>query len=145
MFLRLVTRLPVVIALAIAVGCGGNSTSASNVVTSSSPYVQTDLVVGTGAVAAVGNRVTVNYAGWLYDTSKPDGKGTQFDANNGSTFTLSSGNLIEGWVRGVAGMRVGGTRRLIIPPELAYGSAGHSPSIPPNATLIFDITLVGVQ
>jgi FKBP-type peptidyl-prolyl cis-trans isomerase FkpA len=145
MFLRLVTRLAIVIALAIAVGCGGNSTSSSNVVTSSSPYVQTDLVVGTGAVATVGNRVTVNYAGWLYDTSKPDGKGTQFDAANGSAFTLSSGNLIEGWVRGVAGMRVGGTRRLIIPPDLAYGSAGRSPSIPPNATLIFDITLVAVQ
>jgi len=111
--------------------------------TSSAPYSQTDLVVGTGATAVATSTVTVRYEGWLYDTSKTDGKGTSFDSSANSTFALSQ--VIAGWRQGVPGMRVGGTRRLIVPPELAYGSAGSPPRIPPNATLIFDIGLLGVQ
>ena len=111
--------------------------------TSSAPYSQTDLVVGTGATAVATSTVTVRYEGWLYDTSKTDGKGTLFDSSANSTFALSQ--VIAGWRQGVPGMRVGGTRRLIVPPELAYGSAGSPPRIPPNATLIFDIGLLGVQ
>jgi len=111
--------------------------------TSSAPYSQTDLVVGTGATAVATSTVTVSYSGWLYDTSKTDGKGTSFDSSANSTFALSQ--VIAGWRQGVPGMRVGGTRRLIVPPELAYGSAGSPPRIPPNATLIFDIGLLGVQ
>ena len=86
--------------------------------------------------------MTVSYTGWLYDTSKPDGKGTQFDANPSATFALTG--VIAGWQRGVPGMKVGGQRRLIIPPELAYGRSGNG-AIPPNATLVFDIALLGVQ
>jgi FKBP-type peptidyl-prolyl cis-trans isomerase FkpA len=111
--------------------------------TSSAPYSQTDLVVGTGATAVATSTVTVRYEGWLYDTSKTDGKGTSFDSSANSTFALSQ--VIAGWRQGVPGMRVGGTRRLIVPPELAYGSAGSAPKIPPNATLIFDIGLLAVQ
>lgn len=123
--------------------CGGNSTSPSQT-TSSAPYSQTDLVVGTGAQVNAGNRAIVNYSGWLYDTSRPDGKGQQFDSGQGLSFVVGAGTVIRGWDIGVAGMRIGGQRRLIIPPDLAYGSAGRSP-IPPNATLIFDIALTGVQ
>jgi FKBP-type peptidyl-prolyl cis-trans isomerase FkpA len=131
------------ISLVAAGGCGSDTPTTPT--TSSAPYSQTDLVVGTGATAAVGNRVTVIYTGWLYDSGRPDGKGQQFDSQSGVTFLLAEGSVISGWVRGVAGMRVGGQRRLIIPPELAYGNRSPSPSIPPNATLLFDIALTGVQ
>jgi FKBP-type peptidyl-prolyl cis-trans isomerase FkpA len=120
----------------------GSDTPTSPTTTSSEPYSQTDLVVGTGTEAAPTSRVTVSYTGWLYDTSKPDGKGTQFDASPSATFALTG--VIAGWQRGVPGMKVGGQRRLIIPPELAYGSSGNG-AIPPNATLVFDIALLGVQ
>jgi len=110
--------------------------------TSSAPYSQTDLVVGTGTEAVATSRITVSYTGWLYDASKTDGKGVQFDSSPNATFPLA--NVIAGWQRGVPGMKVGGQRRLIIPPDLAYGSSGSGP-IPPNATLVFDIGLLGVQ
>ena len=84
------------------------------------------------------------YTGWLYDTSKTDGKGTQFDTSTSFAFTIGANAVIKGWDQGVAGMRVGGMRRLIIPPELAYGSVANGP-IPANATLVFDITLNAVQ
>ena len=127
--------------LLAAAGCGSSSSTAPT--TSSAPYSQQDLVVGTGAMAAATSTITVGYTGWLYDSSKAEGKGTQFDTSPGTTFPL--GNLIPGWVRGIPGMKVGGTRRLIVPPDLAYGAAGRAPSIPPNATLVFDITLLAVQ
>jgi FKBP-type peptidyl-prolyl cis-trans isomerase FkpA len=110
------------------------------------PYSQTDLVVGTGADAISGTSITVNYTGWLYDTSKADHKGLQFDTSVGKTpfsFTLGAGQVIKGWDQGVVGMKVGGTRELVIPPSLAYGSTRNG-SIPPNATLLFDITLVSI-
>jgi len=96
--------------------------------------------VGTGAQAFSPSRITVAYTGWLYDASRPEGKGTQFDSSASYAFQLGTGSVIRGWEQGVPGMRVGGQRRLVIPPDLAYGSAGRSP-IPPNATLVFDITL----
>jgi FKBP-type peptidyl-prolyl cis-trans isomerase FkpA len=133
--------------VAFASGCGGSDSTSPSPSTSSAAYSQTDLTVGTGAVAVIGRPVTVDYTGWLYDSTRPDGKGTQFDTSIGRgpfTFTLGGGSVIAGWDRGVANMRVGGQRRLVIPPELAYGSQGRSP-IPPNATLVFDITLLGVQ
>ena len=133
--------------LAAAVACGNDSSSTPTLPpTSSGPYAQTDLVVGTGAAAASGNRVTVSYTGWLYDTGKPNGKGNQFDTNTSFTFALGAGAVIRGWDQGVPGMRVGGQRRLIIPPELAYGATSPDPTkIPSNATLLFDITLTNVQ
>jgi FKBP-type peptidyl-prolyl cis-trans isomerase FkpA len=123
----------------MTIGCSGSNTTAP-----SGPFTKTDLVVGTGATAASGNSVTVDYSGWIYSPGSSNGKGPLFDANTGFTFTLGAGSVITGWDQGIVGMQVGGQRRLIIPPELAYGSTG-SGSIPPNATLVFDITLTAVQ
>lgn len=93
--------------------------------------------------------MSVNYTGWLYDPAGADGKGRQFDTSTGRgvfTFVLGTGAVIRGWDQGVAGMRVGGLRRLVIPAELAYGSTGAGNGvIPPNATLVFDVELVDVQ
>src|SRR5712671_3254974 len=119
-------------ALLAAAGCGSSNSTAPTP-TSSAPYSQQDLVVGNGATAAIGNTVTVGYTLWLYDSTKADGKGQVLQSSPSTQFLLSS-NLIAGWVRGVPGMRVGGQRRLIIPPDLAYGAAGSPPTIPGNAT-----------
>jgi FKBP-type peptidyl-prolyl cis-trans isomerase FkpA len=131
--------------VAACAACNSSDSPTATAPTSSSPFTSTDLRVGTGATAAVGSRITVAYTGWLYDTTKTDGKGTQFDTQTSILFTLQAGSLIQGWVQGIPGMKVGGQRRLIIPPELAYGSNGSGSSIPGNATLIFDITLLNVQ
>ncbi len=138
------TRSPLLLAamLLVPAGCGGGTPTSP---TSSAPYSQTDLVVGTGTQATAGRTVTVNYAGWLYDASKTDGKGTPFETNPSFSFQLGAGRVIRGWDQGVVGMRVGGQRRLVIPPDLAYGSAGAGGVIPPNATLVFDIGLLRVQ
>jgi FKBP-type peptidyl-prolyl cis-trans isomerase FkpA len=136
-------RVVLLLAVASAAACGSDPAPTQ---TSSGSYSQTDLVVGTGALAVSGSQVTVGYTGWLYDTSKPDGKGTQFETNPaGFSFRLGTGAVIAGWDRGVAGLRVGGQRRLVIPPDLAYGSAGSPPKIPGNATLVFDVALLNVQ
>ncbi len=114
---------------------------------STQPFSSVDLTVGTGTAAATGNVLTVNYTGWIYDPSKVDKKGLQFDTSIGRTaftFTLGSGSVIKGWDQGIVGMKVGGIRRLVIPPSLAYGSTRNN-SIPPNATLVFDIELEDVQ
>jgi FKBP-type peptidyl-prolyl cis-trans isomerase FkpA len=111
------------------------------------PYSQTDIVIGTGDPVSSTATVQVDYTGWLYDASQPDHKGLQFDSSIGRgpyTVTLGAGQVIKGWDNGVPGMKVGGVRRLVIPPSLAYG-ATRSGSIPPNATLVFDITLLSVQ
>lgn len=115
-------------------------------VTDSSPFRVIDLKVGDGAVAAAGYALTVVYAGYLYDAGQPDGQGRQFDVNNeGFRFSLGLSAVIDGWHEGLVGMRENGERRLIIPPELAYGATGQRPRIPPNATLLFDVTLIRVE
>ena len=124
-----------------AAGCGSANPTVPS--TSVGVYTQTDLVVGTGATAAVGSIVTVSYTGWLYDTGRPNGKGTQFDSGTLQPFVVGSANLIQGFQQGVVGMKVGGQRRLILPPELAYGSNPPS-GLPVNATLVFEITLISV-
>jgi len=134
-----------VAAMAAAAGCGDDSSPTA--ATPRAEYSQTDVRVGSGAQAASGKRVSVNYTGWLYNPSGQDGKGQQFDTSTGKgafSFTLGAGQVISGWDRGVAGMRVGGMRRLVLPPELAYGASGNGP-IPGNATLVFDIELLDVQ
>jgi FKBP-type peptidyl-prolyl cis-trans isomerase FkpA len=106
-----------------------------------------DTVVGKGKVAAAGNSVTVHYSGWLYSPKAPKQHGAAFDSSVGGepfTFKLGAGNVIKGWDQGVAGMKVGGKRTLIIPSELAYGNRTAGP-IPPNANLIFDVELLSVK
>jgi len=127
---------------ATAAACGETPTTPSTVA-----FKQTDILPGSGAEATSGMTVTVNYTGWLYDAKKIDGKGLQFDTSIGGdafAFLLGAGQVIQGWDQGVAGMKVGGIRRLIIPPSLGYGAVRYGP-IPPDATLVFDISLVDVQ
>jgi FKBP-type peptidyl-prolyl cis-trans isomerase FkpA len=108
-----------------------------------------DVKQGTGAEAVAGHTVVVHYTGWLYDTSKPDSHGTKFDSSRDRSapfsFALGAGRVIKGWDQGVEGMKVGGQRTLVIPPQLGYGARGAGGVIPPNATLIFDVELLEVQ
>ena len=106
----------------------------------------TDNKIGDGAAATPGSKVSVHYTGWLY---KDGAKGAKFDSSldRGQPFALTLGahQVIAGWDEGVAGMKVGGERTLIIPPELGYGARGAGGVIPPNATLMFDVQLLKVQ
>ena len=109
---------------------------------------KTDVVQGSGAEAHAGP-VSVHYTGWLHDPSKADGRGKKFDSSvdRGTPFEfhLGGGQVIQGWDQGVAGMREGGKRTLVIPPSLGYGARGAGGVIPPNATLQFDIELIKVR
>ena len=125
--------------LFVAAGCGSSTAPTPTVA-----FAQTDLRVGTGATAVAGKSVTVSYNGWLYDSTQTDNKGALFQTNPGFTFTLGTGAVIPGWDQGIPGMKVGGLRRLTIPPDLAYGANG-SGAIPPNATLVFEVGLLNVQ
>jgi FKBP-type peptidyl-prolyl cis-trans isomerase FkpA len=107
-----------------------------------------DHQTGTGDLAESGKSVRVHYTGWLFDNDAPDHKGKKFDSSRDRgqpfEFALGAGQVIKGWDQGVAGMRVGGHRTLTIPPELGYGARGAGGVIPPNATLVFDVELLGV-
>jgi len=107
-----------------------------------------DTVPGTGATARSGNNVRVHYTGWLLDAAAPQGRGRKFDSskdrNDPFQFALGAGQVIRGWDEGVQGMQVGGTRVLTIPPALGYGARGAGGVIPPNATLVFEVELLGV-
>ena len=108
-----------------------------------------DVKQGSGAEAVAGKIAVVHYTGWLYDPAKPDGKGAKFDSSRDSgksfDFPLGGGRVIKGWDQGVVGMKVGGQRTLIIPPDMGYGARGAGGVIPPNATLIFDVELLDVK
>src|SRR5262245_54565715 len=130
-----------------ATGTGMSATAKSDapagpVVTTASGLQYQDIVIGTGAEAKAGNTVSVHYTGWLTD-------GTQFDSsrNRGQPieFQIGTPYIIQGWNEGITGMKVGGKRKLTIPPSIAYGADGRPPVIPPNATLKFDIELMGVK
>ncbi len=112
-------------------------------------YSRTDLKIGTGREAQKGKGISVNYTGWLYDPSRPNMQGRMFDSSKDRgpfNFVLGVGQVIPGWDQGFDGMKVGGRRRLIIPPALAYGVDGAGGGIiPPNATLVFEMELLDVQ
>jgi FKBP-type peptidyl-prolyl cis-trans isomerase FkpA len=138
--MRAWTILAMLVLGALLSGCGDKSEGVTDLAI-------TDLVTGTGTTALAGSVVKVDYTGWLYDEKQADKKGTQFDTSIGGQplqFQLGAGQVIAGFERGVLGMRVGGQRRLYIPPTLAYGSTGTGP-IPPNATLVFEVTLRAVE
>lgn len=101
-----------------------------------------DLTVGNGAEAVAGKKVTVHYTGWLTNGTKFD---SSLDRGQPFPFPLGAGRVIQGWDKGVAGMKVGGKRRLTIPPQMGYGERGAPPVIPPNSTLIFEVQLLGVD
>ncbi len=107
-----------------------------------------DSASGSGKVATKGKKVKVNYTGWLYDPSKPMGRGQQFDTSVGRepfTFTLGGGEVIRGWDEGFENMKVGGKRKLIIPADMGYGTRGAGNVIPPNAALMFEVELIDVM
>ena len=114
--------------------------------TTSSGLTVADTKVGTGAEAKPGNNCVMHYTGWLYDNGA---KGTKFDSSldrgEPFEFPLGAGRVIKGWDEGVAGMKVGGKRTLIIPPQLGYGARGAGGVIPPNATLLFDVELLAIK
>ena len=121
------------------------TTETSNV----TDLIKTDNKLGTGAEAVAGRQVSVHYTGWLYDEKAPSHKGQKFDSsrdrNEPFEFGLGAGMVIKGWDQGVAGMKVGGQRTLVIPPQLGYGARGAGGVIPPNATLVFDVELLAVH
>lgn len=130
-------------------GSTSNPLGISKLDATSNDLKKLDIKQGAGAEAVAGRPVVVHYTGWLYDTSKPDSRGAKFDSSRDGnapfTFVLGAGRVIKGWDDGVAGMKVGGQRTLVIPPQLGYGARGAGGVIPPNATLIFDVELLDVQ
>jgi peptidylprolyl isomerase len=149
------SRFATTIALAAALALGGAfvlshqasaQTQGSQMTTTSSGLQFEDTVVGTGAAPATGQTCVMHYTGWLYQDGK---KGAKFDSSldrgQPFEFPIGTGRVIKGWDEGVATMKIGGKRTLIIPPALGYGARGAGAVIPPNATLIFDVELLGVK
>ena len=136
-------RLLVLVCLGAAAACGSNNPTSPSAVA----FSQKDLRLGTGAAAASGNSLTVNYTGWLYDPAKADFKGIQFDSTAAAgpfTFTLGAGTVIKGWDQGLVGLQVGGIRQLIVPPSLGYGNVRNG-VIPPYSALVFEVELLSIQ
>jgi FKBP-type peptidyl-prolyl cis-trans isomerase len=148
------SKLSLLMCVVLAAACGGKSEPPpvaaapppANLVTA---LQTTTLKPGTGAVIGGGQIAVVQYTGWLYEAGAADHKGKQFDSSRDRRepfkFPLDTGSVIKGWDQGVVGMKVGESRRLVIPPELAYGDAGAGGVIPPGATLVFDVELVGIE
>jgi len=128
----------------LAAGCGSTSPTGPS---STAPFSQVDLRLGTGTEAVAGNVLTVNYTGWLYDPTQTDLKGLVFDSSVTTTpfvFQVGVGQVIQGWDQGLVGMKIGGIRKLVIPSSLGYGGVRNH-SIPPFATLVFEVELLDVQ
>ena len=150
--MKRITFLPLALLLSVGIfsttACSGQATTTmetSNV----TELIKTDIKLGEGAEAVAGHDVTVHYTGWLYDEAAAGHKGKKFDSSRDRgepfDFPLGAGRVIKGWDQGVAGMKVGGQRTLIIPASLGYGARGAGGVIPPNATLVFDVELLGVR
>jgi FKBP-type peptidyl-prolyl cis-trans isomerase FkpA len=128
-------------ALALVGACGDTPTEPAPT------FTQTDLRAGSGTAAENGDTLSVFYTGWIYDASRPDQKGLQFETNVGRTaltFVLGRGQVIPGWDTGLVGVQTGTIRRLVIPPDRAYGPVRNGP-IPPNSTLIFEVEVAEIE
>lgn len=125
-----------------AANTGGAQTASAPQAAAVTDLKVEDLTVGNGAEAVAGKKVTVHYTGWLTNGTKFD---SSLDRGQPFPFPLGAGRVIQGWDKGVAGMKVGGKRRLTIPPQMGYGERGAPPVIPPNSTLIFEVQLLGVD
>lgn len=139
-------KLFVIAAVALLVaGCNDSNNNPTDPSQVNIEFTTTEIVTGTGPQAALGNATTVHYTGWLYNPAGADSKGSQFDTSlDGDpplSVVLGVSNIIPGFQQGIVGMRVGGKRRVYMPPNLAYGSSGSGP-IPPNASLVFEIELI---
>ena len=132
--------------VALLAACAGPATPAGGRV---EQLQRIDERVGTGAIATAGADVTVHYSGWLFDQDATNRRGKKFDSSvdrgEPFTFLLGAGRVIRGWDEGVAGMRVGGQRVLLIPPEDGYGRSGAGSAIPPNSSLVFEVELLDVK
>lgn len=152
-------NLTAAVLLAFSVSACADSNTATATGTAAQPVktnnalvtelIKADEKVGDGKLAVSGQKVTVHYTGWLYDPRAAKNKGTKFDSSldrgQPFTFLLGAGQVIRGWDEGVAGMKVGGKRTLIIPSYMGYGTRGAGGVIPPNATLMFDVELLEVR
>jgi len=143
---------PLLFGLLLIISCGSSvnspiqntpqQISASQFSTTTNGVQFHDITVGSGNITQPGRLLTVHYTGWLESGTKFD---SSVDRNDPFQFVLGAGRVIPGWEEGVNGMRVGGHRQLVIPPALAYGASGSGSTIPPNATLIFEIELINIQ
>jgi FKBP-type peptidyl-prolyl cis-trans isomerase FkpA len=144
---RLLRNTGVLLLLGAIAACSGKPAAAPPSSVTSMQSVE--LKSGTGDAVTAGKIAVVQYTGWLYEASAPDNKGKQFDSSRTAgqpfRFPLGTGQVIKGWDQGVLGMKIGESRRLIIPPDLAYGDNGAGGVIPPGATLVFDIDLVAIE
>jgi FKBP-type peptidyl-prolyl cis-trans isomerase len=144
-------KIALVACVALCAACSGKSEAPPSAA-AASPVTSLQTVTlkpGTGAAIGSGQIAVVQYTGWLYEAGATDHKGKQFDSSltrrEPFKFPLGTGSVIKGWDQGVLDMKVGESRRLIIPPELAYGDGGAGGVIPPGATLVFDVELVGIE
>ena len=156
-FKTLISASAIISVSVFLAACGSNNSQDSKPMETAAPtmsqanagFQKLDSVMGTGATARAGQTVTVHYTGWLFDASAPGNKGSKFDSSvdrgQPFVFPLGAGRVIKGWDNGFEGMRVGGKRTLIIPSHMGYGMRGAGDSIPPNATLLFDVELLGVK
>src|SRR6202789_4530926 len=145
-------KIALVACVALSAACGGKTEAPPSAAAAPSPVTALQKVTlkpGSGAAIGGGQTAVVQYTGWLYEAGAADHKGKQFDSSltrhEAFKFPLGTGSVIKGWDQGVIGMQVGESRRLIIPPELAYGDGGAGGVITPGATLVFDVELVGIE
>ena len=138
-------RLLALLSVLLLAACGGPPPFAGGDV---AELQRLDVAMGKGPPAAIGDEVSVHYTGWLYDQAVPDRRGVQFDSSRDRgepfVFELGAGRVIRGWDEGIAGMQVGGKRELRIPAWLGYGASGAGGVIPPGASLVFEVELVGI-
>lgn len=146
------SKVILVLCIALSAGCSGKSDKPPASTPVANPVASLQkITLKPGSGAEIGSRqiAVVQYTGWLYEGSAAEKKGKQFDSSRNAgqpfKFSLGTGAVIRGWDQGLVGMKVGETRRLIIPPDLAYGDSGSGGVIPPGATLVFDVELVGIE